>query len=88
MKEKQLIMQVGKSGVSENLINTLNNAFKNHTSMKIIVLKSARQGKDATREISEKILSALGNKYTAKTIGFSIFLKKWRKSQNRASKSP
>ena len=36
--------------------------------------------KDKIKEYSEKILEKLGNKYTAKIIGFTIFVKKWRKA--------
>jgi RNA-binding protein YhbY len=76
-------VQLGKHGITENFILTLNNQFKHHDIVKIHVLKSARgEGKEAkniVKKFSEEILSSLGKKYTAKIIGFTIVVKKWRK---------
>ena len=72
-------IQIGKNRVSENFINTLKNHFKNHENVRISVLKSAGHDKAKVRDYSEKILEKLGRNYTAKTVGFTIFIKKWRK---------
>ncbi len=78
-------VQIGKNGVSGSFFNSLENMFKNHKLIKVPVLRSARgEGKEAkqkVREFSETILNHLGNKYTAKIIGFTIILQKWRKPQ-------
>lgn len=76
-------VQIGKQGITENFIISLANQFKNKECIKISVLKSARPegkgGKAKVKEYAEEILKGLGPKYTAKTIGFVIALKKWRK---------
>ena len=72
-------VQIGKNKVSENFIETLKNHFKNHENIKVSVLRGAGHEKAKVREYSEEILSRLGNYYTAKTVGFTIFIKKWRK---------
>jgi len=72
-------LQLGKQGVTENFIKTLKTYFKNHKNMKISVLKNARR--ENIKEYSGEIIDKLGKNYTAKTIGFTINLKKWRKSQ-------
>ncbi len=72
-------VQIGKNGITENFISTLNDHFKKHENVKVSVLKSAGHSKEAVRKYSEEILGKLGKNYTAKTIGFTIFLKKWRR---------
>ena len=76
-------IQLGKQGITENFISSLNNYFKTRQSVRISVLKSAREeggeGKKQVKRYSEKILEKLGKNYTAKVIGFVITLKKWRR---------
>ncbi len=78
-------IQIGKQGITDNFIASLENQFKNKECIKISVLKSARPegkgGKAKVKEYSETLLKKLGPKYTSKTIGFVIALKKWRKNK-------
>lgn len=76
---RQSILQIGKNGLTKNFIETLKNSFKNHNSIRISVLKSAGHEKDKIRNMAEEILGELGRNYTARVIGFTIVLKKWRK---------
>jgi RNA-binding protein YhbY len=71
--------QLGKNGVTDNFVETLKVFFKKHETVKVSVLKSAGHEKGKVRQYSEDILSRLGNHYTARIIGFTIVLKKWRK---------
>jgi len=72
-------IQLGKSGLTDNFIITLKNHFKKHDNVKISVLKSYCRDKDELKKISKDILNKLGENYTAKTIGYTIAIKKWRK---------
>lgn len=72
-------VQLGKNGITENFIVTLKNHFNKHKNVRIIVLKSASHEKTKIKEYSEEILEKLGKRYTAKTIGFTIFVKRWRR---------
>ena len=81
-----LEIQIGKNGLTENFIKTLKDHFKNHDNVRISVLKSAGHEKAQVREMSEKILSELGNCYTSRVIGFTIALKKWRKAVRKSTK--
>jgi len=78
--------QIGKQGLSEGFFKSLEMCFKNNKNVKIYVLKSARQegkqGKIQVEGYAKKILEKLGKNYTAKIIGFTINLKKWRKPSN------
>ena len=76
----QLETQLGKNGMTEGFMQSLKNAFAKNDYVKISALKTATRDKQELIKIADIICSALGNKYTSKTIGFSIFIKKWRKS--------
>jgi len=77
----QTSIQLGKNRVTENFIETIKNHFKTHTDVKIDVLKSAERKKEKIKMYREEILEKLGKNYTARIIGFTIFLKKWRKAK-------
>jgi RNA-binding protein YhbY len=73
------ILQIGKQKITPNFLKTLQKTFENKQTVKISVLKSARESKADVKKYSEKILEKLGDNYTARVIGFTIVLKKWRK---------
>ena len=72
-------MHLGKNGITDTFIKTLSGHFKTHENVKVSVLKSATRDKAEMKRLSEAILEALGKNYTAKLLGFTIFLKKWRR---------
>jgi len=72
-------MQLGKNGITDNFIKTLKNGFTFHENVRISILKSAGHGKEKVKEYEEEILNKLGNNYTARIIGFTLVIKKWRK---------
>lgn len=79
-------IQLGKNGISDNFIGTLKNHFNKHKTVKVSILKSAREDKSKVKEYSGKILEKLGDNYTARVIGFTIVLKKWRRAISRGDK--
>ncbi|MDP2673115.1 MAG: YhbY family RNA-binding protein [Nanoarchaeota archaeon] len=74
-------MQLGKQGITENFINSLKNQFKNSQVMKISVLKSATRDRGEIIKIKDELLEKLGKNFTARIIGFTIILRKWRKAR-------
>lgn len=72
-------LQLGKQGLTDNFIQTLQGHFQKHDNVKVRVLASAGHEKGKVKEYSEEILKKLGEHYTARVIGFTIFVKKWRK---------
>jgi len=78
-------IQIGKNGITDNFIASLQNQFKKKNSIRISVLKNARgdgkAGKEKVKEYAGILLKKMGSKYTTKTIGFVIVLKKWRREQ-------
>jgi len=74
-------IQLGKNGITENFLNTLKTYFEKVRTVKVSVLKSARESKEDVKKYSEELLKKMGKHYTAKVIGFTITLKKWRKAR-------
>lgn len=73
-------VQLGKQGISDNFIESLKNHFKNYQNVKVSVLKSTEHDKSKVKEYSKQILEKLDKNYTARIVGFTIVLKKWRKA--------
>jgi RNA-binding protein YhbY len=74
-------VQLGKNGITDNFIGTLKTQFNNCSNVKVAVLPSLCRDKKQLKEIEEDLLNRLGEKYTARTIGYKINLKKWRKAR-------
>lgn len=74
-------VQLGKNGLTEGFIESLKNHFKKHKNVKVSVLSSCCRDKSELTEITKKILDELGDKYSARTIGYTIAIKKLRKTQ-------
>ena len=73
-------IQLGKNGITSNFIESLKNQFKDSRTVKVSVLKSAER--EQIKEYQEQLLKKLGSNFTARKIGFTIVLKKWRKSRD------
>jgi RNA-binding protein YhbY len=73
-------VQLGKQGITENFIQTLKGHFEKYKNVKVSVMKSAGRDREKVRGYAEVILEKLGNHFTARVIGFTIVLKKWRKA--------
>lgn len=76
-------VQLGKKGLSYEFLEDLKTRFDKFTnkSIKVNVLKSARETKKDVKEYAEKIQKALGDKFTFKVVGFTIVMRKWRKAR-------
>ncbi|MEA3329714.1 MAG: YhbY family RNA-binding protein [Nanoarchaeota archaeon] len=74
-------IQVGKKGVTDNLVETLQTHFKKHINVKIVFLKSSIRDKRKLKKATEEILDKLGKNYTYRILGFTVFIKKWRKAK-------
>lgn len=81
MKKPQATFQIGKNGVTDGTIKLLETAFIDRNQIKLAVLKSGGHEKEKVREMGEKIISRLGKNYTYKILGFTIFVRKWRKDK-------
>jgi RNA-binding protein YhbY len=81
MRKTTATFQIGKKGFTPELIGTLKSAFEKRENVKVVLLKSAGHTKEKTKEVADKILTGLGKRFTSRIIGFTIFIKKWRKDK-------
>jgi len=72
-------VQIGKNGLTDNTIETIKTHFKNHQNVKVGFLKGSGRDSKTMKKDAEKILNELGNNYTYRIVGFTIFIKKWRR---------
>ena len=81
----QMEMQLGKNKLTKELLEEIKKRFEKREvkNIKISVLKSARESKADVKKYAEEIISFLGNKFSYRVMGFSIFLKKWRREVNK-----
>jgi RNA-binding protein YhbY len=77
-------VQLGKKGITEEFVKDIDMRMEKYRNIiiKINVLKSAREnGRLDVKKYAEELTEKLGKKYTARVIGFSILLRKWRKAR-------
>jgi len=79
MKKGMVTFQLGKTGLTDNFIETIRKSFKNREAVRITVLRSFSKGREEIKEMASKICEDLGKNYTHKVIGFTIAIRKWRK---------
>jgi RNA-binding protein YhbY len=80
--KKQMTMQVGKQGVTDNFIATLKTAFKTHATIRVAALKASGRDSQSIQQIADDIVTRLNGSFAYRVIGFTIILKK----QSRQSK--
>jgi RNA-binding protein YhbY len=83
MNKKYIEMQLGKKGLTKEFVKDIEKRLEKHRNavLKISVLKSARESKADIKKYAEELVNQLGEKFTYRVLGFSIFLKKWRKAR-------
>jgi RNA-binding protein YhbY len=78
-----LEIQLGKNGLTPEFLKDIElrlDKYRNAT-LRIRVLNSARESKQDVKKYADEIIAKLGDKYTYKTMGFRIMLRKWRKAR-------
>lgn len=76
-------MQLGKNGLTKTILEEIKKRFekRENENMKIHVLKAAREKREDVKKYADEIQIFLGDKFTHRVVGFSIFIKKWRKAR-------
>jgi len=74
-------LQIGKNGLSEAFIEQVRKLFEKEKVVKISILKSACRNKKDAEKMAQDLVSALGNKFDYKLVGYVITVIKFRKTQ-------
>lgn len=68
--------QIGKNGITEGAINSLNLILKTHSQIRISALKSSGRNKNNIKEIADEIINKLAYRCHYRILGFTIILKR------------
>ena len=74
-------LDTGRFGYTASAQSIAKTYFDKVRTVKVIVLPAARESKEDIKKYSKELLEKMGVYYTAKIIGFTITLKKWRKAR-------
>ena len=69
-------MHLGKQGVTDNFIQTLNNALTTHASIRIPALKSSGRDRESITKMADEIVQKVTAECNYRILGFTIILKK------------
>lgn len=72
MKESKF--QIGKNGLTEGVVSSINSVLKTHNRIRISVFKSATRDKTELIKMAEEIKNNVGYLCSYKIIGFTIIL--------------
>jgi len=76
--------QIGKNGLTEGAISSLNQDLRTHNQVRITVLKSAERDKEKIKLIAENITQKVDYYCNYKILGFTIILRRQsNKEKNR-----
>lgn len=82
--------QLGKKGLTPGFIDLLKKTFKKHDLVKLNILKSCSREKEQVKKMADKICQELkkseGKDFTNKLIGYTLYIKKWRKARQHLMK--
>lgn len=75
-------LQIGKKGLTEEIIEQIKKNFKYQELIKIELLSSCCRDKEKAKEIAENLIKNLGKNFTYKLIGYVLSVRKWRKNKS------
>jgi RNA-binding protein YhbY len=81
---EELKFQIGKNGITEGVIEFLDNAIKVHKTIRISVFKSSGRDRESIKEMAKELETKIAYPSVTKIIGFTIILR--RKSVNKKDK--
>ena len=76
---KVMQFQIGKQGLTEEVVKTLDNLFKSHDQIRISALKASGRDRNSIQSLADEIIEKINYKCAARVIGFKIILSKLSK---------
>lgn len=72
--------QIGKNGISESVVQTLNSMLEKHKHIRISFLKSSGRNKENLNDMVQELVSKLNCSTQNRIIGFTVALRRTAKS--------
>ena len=79
--------QIGKNGITDGTIESLELALKNHKQIRISVLKSSGRNRESIHEMAQEIKKRLLVGSDARILGFTIILIRRDKAKDKKRKN-
>ncbi len=68
--------QIGKNGINQGIINSINLMLKTHKTIRISVLKSSGRNREVIKEMALSLINGIDFPCSSTIIGFTIILKR------------
>ena len=78
--DKTARFQIGKNGLTDNIITSLDLALKTHRQIRISILPATNRDRDSMKSLASDLVKKLKTPSTAKVIGFIIVLNRGKSS--------
>jgi RNA-binding protein YhbY len=75
-------LNLGKKGLTPEFIENLKKLFVNVEHVRIAMLKSSTRDKSEAKKWAEEIVNSLGKNFGYKIIGYTLVIRKWRKTKD------
>ena len=73
-------LQIGKNGLTSEVVEQIKKVFEKEALVKISILKSACRDREQAKEMANSLVEQLGKKYNYRLIGYTLVVRKWRKN--------
>lgn len=83
MKPNLVKLQMGKHGLSPEFLEQARKMFEGVKNIRISLLKSATRDKAHAKEIADELVAKLGSNYKYKIIGYTLVVRRGKKSNKR-----
>jgi len=70
----QAKFQIGKQGITDGVLESLNNTIKTHRQVRISVLKSATRDREELKKLVEELKQKIKLKCDYKILGYTIII--------------
>lgn len=74
-------LQVGKNGLTLGVIEQARKMLEKEKAIKVTLLKSSTRDKKEAKDLADKLISGLGERFQYHLIGYTLIVKKYRKKQ-------
>ena len=83
MPGKLMRFQIGKNGITDGIIGSLNNAFKKHKVIRISLLKSTGRDRNEKKKMAEELCGRLEGSYKYTIVGFTLVMRRVAKTKKK-----